>query len=341
MTSKSGRAVGVRAGWAAMPPVVEDWVSATLGSPVVQAHDQSGGFSPGCATRLRCTDGTRAFVKAVGRELNPDTPILFRREILALERLGSHPLWADLLASYDDGDWVILLLEDIEGQRPDLADDATMGRLLVATDQLVDVMRERAGDLATGGHPAPSAPAFFAPGPVDLCAVFADHLASYDRLPQLPDDSVARWVLDRHAELRGQVAGLAQLPAEYPVHHDIRDDNLLMRPNGDIVFVDWGAFGVGPAWLDPLLARLERVHLPWFDDSLATSPALAAAGDETVTAWLLSMGVHLAVRAAAPVVASLPTMNAFRRAESTRFLDAAARRLEVRPDDLGACAGRC
>ena len=31
-------------------------------------------MSPGCATRLVCEDGTRAFVKAVGTELNPKTP---------------------------------------------------------------------------------------------------------------------------------------------------------------------------------------------------------------------------------------------------------------------------
>ena len=74
-------------------------------------------MSPGCATRLTCADGTRAFVKAVGAELNPDTPGLFRREIGVLDHLGEHELWAPLLASYDDGAWVALLIEDVEGAR--------------------------------------------------------------------------------------------------------------------------------------------------------------------------------------------------------------------------------
>ena len=77
----SPRAVGVRAPWTAMPESVRAWVADELGSPVAQAHDQVGGMSPGCATRLVCEDGTRAFVKAVGAELNPVTPILFRREV--------------------------------------------------------------------------------------------------------------------------------------------------------------------------------------------------------------------------------------------------------------------
>ena len=68
------RAVGVRIGYAAVPAAVRAWVDETLGSPVVATAEQVGGMSPGCATRVTCADGTRAFVKAVGAELNPDTP---------------------------------------------------------------------------------------------------------------------------------------------------------------------------------------------------------------------------------------------------------------------------
>ena len=56
------RAVGVRAPYDSMPEVVRDWVDDTLGSPVVEAVGVVGGMSPGCATRLTCADGTRAFV---------------------------------------------------------------------------------------------------------------------------------------------------------------------------------------------------------------------------------------------------------------------------------------
>ena len=104
-------------------------------------------------------------------------------------------------------------------------------------------------------------------------------------------------------------------------------DNLLQRPSGEIVFLDWGAAGVGQAWLDPLLARLERVDQPWFDRSLATSPALAALGDDAVTTWLVGIGTNLAVRAVTAVDLNLPTLADFRRTESARFLGAAGRRL--------------
>ncbi len=321
------RAVGVRAPYDAMPEVVRTWVDDTLGSPVVEAVDVVGGMSPGCATRLRCADGTRAFVKAVDTDLNPDTPTLFRREITALTLLGTHPLWPALLASYDDGDRVALLLEDIEGQHPDLADDATMEQLLTATEELGGVLR---GCFETSDAQRHVGSVLMEPGLTDLSAVLRNWLPAFDRVGELPDAPVPPWVRDEAPAWQRRLALLADGPSDTLVHWDIRIDNLLQRPTGEIVFLDWGAAGVGRAWLDPLLARLERVDQPWFDQSLAASPALAALGDDAVTTWLVGIGTNLAVRAATAVDVNLPTLADFRRTESARFLAAAARRLELR-----------
>src|SRR3954447_13911055 len=73
-------AAGVRVAYDALPQPVRGWVDSTLGSRVVRAQTQLGGFSPGVAARLVCADGTRAFVKAVSAEANPDSPKLHRRE---------------------------------------------------------------------------------------------------------------------------------------------------------------------------------------------------------------------------------------------------------------------
>ena len=109
-------------------------------------------------------------------------------------------------------------------------------------------------------------------------------------------------------------------------HWDIRVDNLLRRPGGEVVFVDWGTAARGPAWADPLLARLERVDEQWFDDSIAASPALREAGEDAVTAFLAGFGAHLAVRSVVAVDVNLPTLNDFRVRESRRMLEAVARR---------------
>jgi hypothetical protein len=135
------------------------------------------------------------------------------------------------------------------------------------------------------------------------------------------------------AWLRGDPYGWADVlldhaarPMPYVAHWDIRVDNLLRRPTGEVVFVDWGMAARGPAWVDPFLARLERVDDPWFDASIGASPSLSEAGDEVVTAFLAGFGAHLAVRSVVAVDVNLPTLNDFRIRESRRMLDAVARR---------------
>ena len=110
------------------------------------------------------------------------------------------------------------------------------------------------------------------------------------------------------------------------MHWDIRNDNLLRRPGGEIVILDWGLAAIGPAWVDPLLARLERVDESWFDTSIASSPSLVAAGNEAITAWLVGFATHLAVRSVTAVDVNLPTLNDFRRRESARMLVGVGRR---------------
>jgi hypothetical protein len=278
---------------------------------------------------VRIVAGARAFIKAVGAELNPNSPVLFRREVQALTLLGSHPLWADLLAAYDDGSWVALLLEDVEGTHPDLADDATMGRLVAQTDELVRTLADRVPDPPTPAPPDDRVP-LFRPGPVDLHEVFSAVRDGVAHAPDVPEGWLPAWVLDELPLLLELVELLLAEPNDHVVHYDIRNDNLLQRPSGELVFLDWGAFGVGPGWLDPLLARLERVHTGWFDDSLASSPALVAAGDDVVTGLMAGMGAYLAWRAYSDPALNMPTLQAFRRAESARFLSAARRRLDLR-----------
>ena len=210
-------------------------------------------MSPGCATRLVCEDGTRAFVKAVGTELNPKTPELFRREVTALTLIGSHELWADLRASYDDGDWVAILLEDVEGTHPDLDDDATMDTLLRETDRLGQVLAERVPD--------PPAPDPDNGGLADLRDGFHLWADAVARAGEIPPELLPDWVRHDTATWEPLVRALADHEVRL-VHWDIRNDNLLERPTGELVFLDWGAASVGPTWVDPLLARLERVEQP-------------------------------------------------------------------------------
>ena len=110
-------------------------------------------------------------------------------------------------------------------------------------------------------------------------------------------------------------------------HWDIRVDNLLRRPSGDIVFLDWGTAARGPAWVGPAArpAGADRRAVVRRRPS-PPPPRLREAGDEVVTAFLAGFGAHLAVRSVVAVDVNLPTLNDFRVRESRRMLEAVARR---------------
>ena len=80
-------AAGTRIAWDDVPRHVRAAVEHELGSPITEAVTQHGGFSPGAAVRVACRSGRRAFVKAVGLSLNPDSPGLHRAEIRAMSQL--------------------------------------------------------------------------------------------------------------------------------------------------------------------------------------------------------------------------------------------------------------
>lgn len=312
--------------WASAPARVRAWVEDVLGSPVVDAADQAGGMSPGPAARVRTSSGRRAFVKAVGPELHPDTPELFRRELAVLRLLGPDPRWASLIDALDEGPdgWVALVLEDVEGRHPDVADDAEAARVVRAVE-----------DLATelGRRPLPDAATLDARGArgvglVDLprrLRMWADACLEVD----VPGVRVPGRVVAVAPAVRERLLALAEEPATQLVHWDVRVDNVLVRPTAEVVVVDWGQAAAGTGWMDPLLARMDRAQDSWFDDSVraTASPALAAMPDADVTAFLTGLGVLLAVRAVTHADVGPPGLQAFRLAESQRLLRGSVRRL--------------
>lgn len=64
--------------YADLPTRVIRWVEAELGAKVDIVIPRIGGMSPAVAASVGATNGRRAFLKAVGTRLNPDTPTHFR-----------------------------------------------------------------------------------------------------------------------------------------------------------------------------------------------------------------------------------------------------------------------
>jgi hypothetical protein len=285
-------AAGSRIGWADVPDHVRGEVEAGMGSPVVDARTQHGGFSPGAAVRLRCADGTRAFVKACGSALNPDTPGLLRDEIAALDQLPGSVPHARLLAAYDDGDWVALTLEDIEGRHPALP---WTGPDLVPTLAAL----ERSGRTR-------------APGRLPTFADRALLLTAWDEVSAdsvgVPDELVDRLpqLLDLQRTAREVIAG------DRLVHWDARADNILLR-DGEAVLLDWAWACRGAGWLDTLLLAMDlRIQGgPDPDAVLATSPVTRDVPPEHLAAVVASMLGFWVDRSRRPAPPGLPTIRAW------------------------------
>lgn len=318
VTGAAPRAVGVRTQYTGIPDRVRSWVDAALGSPVVGIEEQVGGMSPGCATRVVTESGTRAFVKAVGPELNPLTPDMVRNEARVLGALPQHTLWPGLLASYDGpGGWVALLLEDVPGRHVDTTSPGDVELVLEAAATL--------GEELALHEPAPG---------LATCRAGIERWGEvWPEAATLPSGVLPSWVVERREELQSAYTELLEhADGDALVHADLRNDNMIVpsgERGGSVVFVDWGGARRGPSWYDPLMLCLEWVEDPTFDDLVHTFPAVRAFGDEHVTTYLATFGSWLLYRAEVAEDIGLPTLKEFRRREAARLLEGARRRLDL------------
>jgi Ser/Thr protein kinase RdoA (MazF antagonist) len=238
---------GERIRWTDLPERIREKIEAVLGGPVLRAVSQAGGFSPGTADRVVTVDGQRAFVKAVSATLSTRSVELARAEAHVTAQLPAEAPVPRLLASMDDGEWVVLIHEDVEGRHP---------RTPWAEDE-IDATARALRQLAAALTPARVT------GVPRAADHLAPHFAGWARLAADPPADLDPWIA---AHLDGLQAaadrGLAAVATGSTlVHCDVRADNLLVRPDGSVVVVDWPYGCVGPEWLDTvLLAMNVLVH---------------------------------------------------------------------------------
>ena len=218
--------------WPHLPAHVRSLVESRCGSPVVTAVSQTAGFTPGFASVLTCEDGTRHFVKAASVRAQRPFAQAYREEARKLAVLPAEAPAPRLLWTSDSDDWVVLGLEHVEARAP--RRPWRVGDLDAALDML-----ESAADLLTpppAGMPLDS----FAEDFADVPAYWEDVRRLRPALPHL-DEAAAL------ASRVGEVSGGSTL-----VHTDVRDDNILLTPDGSALLCDWNFPCVGAAWLDTL-----------------------------------------------------------------------------------------
>lgn len=302
MTTPTGPAAGVHLPWARVPGAVRAW-TAQFGAGSPQAvRDLSGGFSPG-ATVVLAWPGRSVFIKAVGAELNPESPDMHRREATISAALPASPRFPRLLATYDDGDWVALAFEAVDGRPP--RHPWEEGELAAVSAGLSAMHRELTPSPAPGLEPL---------------AVRAQRLfggwgtLAADGAPAGLDP----WAL-RH------LARLAELEAGWPaacagstlVHGDVRGDNVLLTADGGVVFVDWPHAAVGNPAFD-LVAWAPSVVLeggPQPEELLARYRSTRGIEDDAVTVLLAAISGFFVSHSFTPSPPGLPTLRPFQAAQ--------------------------
>ena len=269
-----------RLDWAHLPPHLRALVERRLGSPVVDASSRPSGFTPGFASVLTCADGARHFVKAASTKAQQMFADAYREEARKLGLLPAGVPAPRLRWMHDADDWVVLCFEYVEGRapvRPWVADE-----LAAASRMAIDVAR-----LLT---PAPA-------GLDRAVDEFADWPGYWDGVGH-PRAADCQALAVRYAEV---------VDGDTLVHTDIRDDNLLVRPDGSVVMCDWNWPIVGAAWLDSLFLLIgPRGDGLDVEAHITAHPLLSAVDPEHVDIALALILGYFEASAAQPVPPTSP-----------------------------------
>jgi Phosphotransferase enzyme family len=302
VTEAVGPAAGVHLPWAAVPGAVRAWAARVGGGAPASTRDVLGGFSPGATTVLDCPSGA-IFVKAVGSGLNAEASALHRREAVVSAALPPVPQFPRFLDVYDDGDWVALAFEAIDGRPPAYPWDATELRAVVrALDALHDSL-------------TPNPVAGVETAAVRLARLFGGwaELAAMEQ----PPGGLDAWS-SRHL---GQLATLESewrqaSAGQTLLHCDVRADNLLVTEGG-VVFVDWPHACVGVPVFD-LVAWAPSVELeggPAPEDLLALSAHSKVIERDALAVLVAAVAGFLVRHSLQPPPSGLPTLRAFQAAQ--------------------------
>jgi hypothetical protein len=294
-----------RPGYEQVPQRLRQWVERELGSPVASAMSQPGGFSPGVAARLVTAGGARAFVKAIATSRHAATAALHRGESRAMVAIPPGPAMPRLYASYDDGDWVALLLEDIEGRHPRPWTLADVHRVITA-------ISERAST--------------FTPSPWPEAPRLEDAERMRTRWWALaPEDQLPGWV---RAHRRQLIALEERVPAavrgQTLCHRDVLAENILLTPAGGVVFVDWAWASQGAAWIDTMnlfcCIAMDRTDID-VDALISASPQTSDIDPGILTAYLANTAgsAHVKAQESGPQI--IPALQEFRQRRATALLD--------------------
>ena len=269
--------------WEFLPPELRTEIEGRLGGEVVKAISHNSGFTPGFASTLRSESGATLFVKTAHKTAQALAARSYLAEAAALGRLGPRIPSPPLLWVLD-GDWITLGFEQVEGhppQRPWV--DEEFSRALDLAEQIATVE-------PPVGLPslAEDAPEFLTSW--ELVAV---------REPEHPHLTEASTLAQR----------LVALPATALAHADLRDDNLLITPDGALA-CDWTNPALAPPWLDAITLAISAYGDGLdVDEHLKGRWVLSDVSDEDIDSWLSAFAGFMRYSSLLPSVRNSPYLR--------------------------------
>jgi hypothetical protein len=224
--------------WIELPLEIRAEVERFLGSPVVEAQTQPGGFSPGVASKVKTGRGTHAFIKSASSLISQPSADANRREIKHTRVLQGNPRVPKLIHAFEQSTWVTLVYELVDGRHPTLP---------WVDDELNFVLSELA-ELSASVSPCP-------------------HPELFETLEESGEGAFNGWKSFSETELlvkelgdpwiTGHLDVLAGLEKNWPsaakgtslVHTDLRADQIFLAKE-NIVFLDWPHAKIGAPWID-------------------------------------------------------------------------------------------
>jgi aminoglycoside phosphotransferase (APT) family kinase protein len=256
--------------WTQVPRAIRARIESIASDNVVAAENQSGGFSPGLASRLFLANGSTVFAKAIG----DDWPVhagFHRSEIAVTTQLPPAVPAPRLRGHFDDDGWVGLVFDDVAGWQPPLPwRRAELGRVLDALAALATV------EPPPIGHDHPRLGGW--------SEIAADRVLVGD-LPRL-----STWAAD-HLESLTELEpdGVQTAQGNRLVHFDLFPHNILLTPSR-VCLVDWPHARLGNPVVD-LVSIL--------------CPIAMAGGDPSPIAQLHPTAADLDARSLDAVIAAL------------------------------------
>lgn len=283
--------------WRDLPAHVREAVEAAVGGTIVHAIGQTGGYGPGLAARCSLEDGRRYFVKAVSPAQNPESPHMMRREAKINASLPPGVPAPALQHVLDDGEWVVLIFEDIEGKIPGTPWTVTDLRSVGNLSRQIGAMKTHDPLPTIGEH---------------YQRMFTGWRTLQTADPAAIDDAWCRRHLPELVRLEDRWTDV--VAGEALVHGDFRSDNILISGSRAYA-VDWTSTCRGAAWFD-LVGMLPSVEVAGGGSPEEILEIFELElDDDAVLPLVAAVAGYFARAGSLPDPPGLPTVREFQRAQ--------------------------